>query len=140
MSYGYPRSASAMYQQNAVHGRVEDADPHQLTMLLMDTAIERINQARNHLARGDLGGKAISVSKAMAIVVELRASLDHAKDSKLSGRLEALYEYVGRRLLAAQAHNDDAALAESARLLSPIRDSWREIRGQYLASVQAGTA
>ena len=51
MSYGYPRSASAMYQQNAVHGRVEDADPHQLTMLLMDTAVERINQARNHLAR-----------------------------------------------------------------------------------------
>jgi flagellar protein FliS len=137
MSYGYMRNASAMYEQNSARGKVEDADRHQLTMLLLDSVIDRINQARGYLARLDLAGKASNVSRALAIVGELRESLDHKAGGELSQRLESLYEFVSRRLLYAQARNDDAALEESARLMTPIRDGWREIRGKYLAS-QAG--
>jgi flagellar protein FliS len=138
MSYGYMRSPSAMYQQQSAQGRVEDADPHQLTLLLFDSLVERIVQARGHLARRDLGGKASSVSRALAIVSELRSSLNHDVGGKLSERLESLYEYVSRRLLHAQARNDDAALEEAARLMMPMRDAWRDIRSNYLSSMQQG--
>jgi flagellar secretion chaperone FliS len=137
MNYGYMRNASAMYEQNSARGRVEDADRHQLTLLLLDSVIDRINQARGYLGRRDLAGKAGSVSRALAIVSELRESLDHNAGGELSQRLESLYEFVSRRLLYAQARNDDAALEESARLMTPIRDGWREIRTKYLAA-QAG--
>jgi flagellar protein FliS len=140
MTYGYTRNASAMYQQQSARGRVEDADPHQLTMLLLDGAIERINQARGCLAHRDLAGKATNVSKAMAIVGELRQSLDHQTGGELSQRLASLYDYISRRLLHAQAHNNDAALEESGRLLAPIRDSWRDIRETYLSARHAVAA
>lgn len=136
MSFGYMRNPGAMYQQESARGRVEDADPHQLTMLLLDTLIERINTARKQLQQRDLAGKANNVARAVNIVNELRSSLDHKAGAQLSGRLEALYEYVSRRLLHAQARNDEAALEESVRLMSPIRDAWRAIRPNYLASVK----
>ena len=128
MTYGYMRQAAAMYQQTRVQGSVEGADPHQLTGMLMDGAIERINQARGYMNRGDVAAKGACISKALAIVGELRGSLDHKVDAALCQRLDSLYEYVSRRLLYAQLNNDPAVLDESARLLIPVRDAWQAIR------------
>lgn len=136
MSYGYMRNASAIYQQNSVRGGVEDADAHQLIGMLLDGAIDRINQARGYMAHGDVAGKGGSISRAVAIVGELREGLDHKVDPAFSQRLDSLYEYVTRRLLYAQLNDDLAALDESVRLLSPIRDGWQAIRGEYLSSRQ----
>lgn len=142
MSYGYMRQGAAMYQQTRTHGGVEGADPHQLTGMLFDGAIERISQARGHLQRGDVAAKGHSISRALAIVGELRDSLDHTVDRAFSQRLDALYEYVTRRLLAAQLDNDTGALDEAVALLTPVRDGWREGRNAYLAGTKpaAGAA
>ena len=137
MSYGYMRNASALYQQNSVRGSVEDADAHQLIGMLLDGAIDRISQARGQMERGDVAGKGNSISRAVAILGELREGLDHKVDPAFSQRLESLYEYVTRRLLHAQLHDDPSALDESVRLLSPLREAWQAIRGEYLASRQA---
>lgn len=137
MTYGYMRNASAIYQQNSVRGGVEDADPHQLTGMLLDGVIERINQAHGHMSRNDVAAKGSSISKALAIVGELRGSLDHKVDRAFSQRLDSLYEYVSRRLLYAQLNNDLAALSEAARLLIPIRDGWQAIRGTQGAAPKA---
>lgn len=138
MTHGYMRQASAMYQQTRVQGGVEDADPHRLTGLLLDGAIERITQACGQIRHGDVPGKGYSVSRAIAIVGQLRSDLDHAAGGELSQRLESLYEYVTRRLLHGQLHGDVAALEECIRLLVPIREGWMGIRGSYLASAKAG--
>jgi flagellar protein FliS len=105
--------------------------------MLLDGAIERIVQARGMLGLGDMAGKGQQITKAIAIVNELRGSLDHKVDPSLSGRLESLYEYVTRRLLFGQLNNDAAALDESMQLLTPVRDGWRAIRGEYLAGARA---
>ncbi|WP_430391052.1 flagellar export chaperone FliS [Dyella sp. 20L07] len=134
MTYGYMRNASAIYQDNSARGSVEGADRHQLTSMLYDGAIDRINQARGAMRRGDVPAKGTHFARAQAILTELRGSLDHSADSKFSGRLDALYDYVCRRLLHAQLNNDERALDESIELLSPLRDAWREIRPAFLSS------
>jgi len=139
MTNAYMRQASAMYQQTRAEGRVEGADPHQLIAMLLDGAIERIAQARVHLRRGDVPAKGAVVTKAVAIVGELRASLNHEAGGSVAQRLDSLYDYVNRRLLVAQLNNDDEALAECARLLEPVRDGWNGIRDAYLAG-RAGSA
>ena len=139
MTNAYMRQASAMYQQTRAEGRVEGADPHQLIAMLLDGAIERITQARAHLHRGDVPAKGAVVTKAVAIVGELRASLSHEAGGSVAQRLDSLYDYVNRRLLFAQLNNDDEALAECARLLEPVRDGWNGIRDAYLAG-RAGSA
>ena len=128
MTNGYMRNASMLYRQNSVAGRVEGADPHQLIGMLLDGAIERIRRAKSELALGDVAAKGASITRAIAIVGELRASLEHKVSPAFSQRLDALYEYVSRRLLQAQLNNDPAALDESVRLLTPIRDGWHAIR------------
>jgi flagellar secretion chaperone FliS len=134
MSYGYPRNASAIYQDTSARGSVEGADRHQLTGMLYDGVIDRINQARGAMRRGDVPAKGMHFGRALAILGELRGSLDHSAGGTLSGRLDALYDYVSRRLLQAQLNNDERALDESIDLLTPLRDAWRQIRDAYLAS------
>src|ERR1700754_2778102 len=133
MTYGLMRKASSMYQQTGARGGVEDADPHQLTSMLLDGVLDRINQARGHIHHKDVAAKGVAFSKALAILAELRSTLNHEAGGELEGRLGAIYEYVTRRVLHEQLNNDLRALDEAARLLMPIRDSWHAIRESYLA-------
>ena len=41
--------------------------------------------------------------------------------------LEALYEYMGQRLLHANLHNDLAALKEISSLLQDLKSAWEKI-------------
>ncbi|BFI97085.1 MAG: flagellar export chaperone FliS [Rhodanobacter sp.] len=134
MTNAYMRQASALYQQTGLAGRVEGADPHQLIALLLDGAMERIAQARGHLYRGDVSAKGAAVTKAVAIVGELRVSLDHKAGGEVAQRLDSLYDYITRRLLFAQLNNDQEALVECMDLLEPVRKGWNGIRDGYLAS------
>ncbi|MDE1893904.1 MAG: flagellar export chaperone FliS [Pseudomonadota bacterium] len=136
MTNGYMRKASAIYQQNSVRGVVEGADPHQLVNLLLNGVIDRIRQARGHMAHGDVAAKGRTIAGAVGIVNELRNSLDHKVDAGLTQRLDSLYEYVSRRLLIAQLHDDAGALDEVVDLLTPIRDGWLAIRPDYVAAGQ----
>jgi flagellar protein FliS len=140
MTNGYMRQASAMYQQTRAQGSVEGADPHQLVSMLLDSAIERIAQARGHIRHGNVPAKGETISKAVAIVAELRGSLNHDAGGELSQRLDSLYDYVTRRLLFAQLRDDDAALDEASRLLVPVREGWQGIRAAYLEQAAARSA
>lgn len=139
MTNAYMRQASAMYQQTRVQGSVEGADAHQLTAMLLGGAVERITQARSHIRHRDVPAKGATISKAIAIVGELRASLDHDAGGTLAQRLDSLYDYVSRRLLFAQLNDDDQALAECIGLLGQVRDGWNGIRETYLVG-HAGSA
>ncbi|WP_114239980.1 flagellar export chaperone FliS [Dyella sp. C9] len=140
MTYGSMRNASAMYQETNVRGKVEGADRHQLTSLLYDGLIDRITQARGAAHRGDVPAKGTHFARAQAILIELRGTLNHDAGGQLATRLDSLYDYVGRRLLAAQLNNDDRAFDEVLELLSPVREAWQKIRPTFLASQQGAAA
>jgi flagellar protein FliS len=127
------RNASALYRQTRAQGSVEGADRHQLVAMLLDGLVDRISQARGHIMHKDIAAKGQAFSKAIGILGELRRSLNHDVEPVLTGRLDALYDYISRRLIHAQLNDDLRALDESERLIAPIRQAWHAIRGEFLA-------
>jgi flagellar secretion chaperone FliS len=133
MNYATMRNASALYRQTRAQGSVEGADRHQLVAMLLDGLVDRISQARGHIMHKDIAAKGQAFSKAIGILGELRRSLNHDVEPVLTGRLDALYDYISRRLIHAQLNDDLRALDESERLIAPIRQAWHAIRGEFLA-------
>ncbi len=120
-------SAIAKYQAVGMHGDVEAASPHRLIELMMEGALDRIAQAQGALQRGEVASKGENVSKAINLIEGLRASLDHSHNAPIAGNLDALYEYMARRLLEANLRNDVAVFAEVAGLLRGIYEAWHAI-------------
>jgi flagellar protein FliS len=124
-----PSGALAAYRTTGVAARALEATPHQLIAQLLSGALERLHLARAALARGDRARKADAIRGAAAIVDGLRMSLDRARGGEIAERLDALYEYVGTRLLEANAQDDVARIEECERLLGTIDGAWRQIPG-----------
>lgn len=115
------------YSSVSAHGGVAAADPHRLIVMLMDGALERIATARGCIERKDIGGKAQLLNRAVQIVGELRGSLDLKKGAEVAANLDALYDYVSRRLVLANAQNNPDMLDEVIKLMREIRTAWAEI-------------
>ncbi|MDN5870932.1 MAG: flagellar export chaperone FliS [Nitrococcus sp.] len=126
MTYGAMNRGVAQYRQVGASSAAY-ADPYELTKMLLEGAIERVSQARHALAQGDIPSKAQRISKAAAIVAALRDTLDMKRGGELAERLDALYEYMDRRLLEGNLKNEAGALEEVASLLREIKDGWDAI-------------
>ncbi|MFO7954414.1 flagellar export chaperone FliS [Thioalkalivibrio sp.] len=115
------------YRQSGALAEAQVADPYRLIQMLFEGALERIAVARGAMQQGNVALKGEKIGKAIDIVESLRAVLDHKHNAELAGNLDALYEYMSRRMLEANAQNDTAALDEVARLLREIKAGWDEI-------------
>jgi len=101
------------------------ADPLKLVQLLYEGAIEAIESARRHLGAGDVWARARAITKALAILHALTASLDHAKGGELSVRLAGLYDYIERLLIDANSKQEERPLVEARQLLNVLMEGWR---------------
>lgn len=120
-----------MYTDVGVQGAASDASGHALIGMLYEGAVGAIARARGAIEAGDVVAKGRAISKALAIVGEgLRACLNLDDGGAIAKDLDALYGYVGLRLMHANLHNDIAALEECARLLKPLHDAWTQIASQ----------
>jgi flagellar protein FliS len=137
MALGYSRGAGA-YQQIRTGGGIESADAHGLITLLMDGALERIRLAVACIATGNVSSRGEAISKAIEIIGGLQAALNHDIETTLVERLDALYDYMSRRLLFANLHADTLALEEVATLLGQVRDSWVAIPAEDRQVAGAG--
>lgn len=115
------------YRKVGVQTGVESASPHKLIQMLLDGAIEKVQLARGYMERGEIAKKGETVSWAMAIVDGLRSSLDLGRGGEVAGNLDALYDYMLRRLAEANLANDPALLDEVVKLLAEIREGWNGI-------------
>lgn len=129
------RSGANIYARVGLESSVMSASPHQLIALLFSGAKTAINMARHHMANGEVAAKGKAISKAINIIDNgLKTSFDAEAGgmagAALVGNLTALYDYINRRLLYANLHNDPALLDEAQRLLDTISSAWREIDPQ----------
>lgn len=122
-------AAAAAYRQTGVASRSLESNPHQLVAQLLAGALERIRLARTLTLRGERGRKAEAIRGAAAIVDALRLALDQRRGGQIAERLDALYDYVGRRLVEANAGDDVALLDECEGLLTSIDGAWAQIGG-----------
>jgi flagellar protein FliS len=116
------------YGSVGVETAVTTASPHQLIVLLFEGARQAVVVARAGMEGGDIQKKGNSITKAIDIILNgLRESLNLDEGGDLAQNLSALYDYMARRLLYANAHNDIAALDEVLNLLTEIHGAWVDI-------------
>ncbi|WP_312946406.1 flagellar export chaperone FliS [Superficieibacter sp.] len=124
----YTNNAVNAYQQVGLETAVMSANPHQLIVMLFDGAHSALIRARLFLEQGQMVAKGEALSKAINIIDNgLKAGLDMNVDSDLPANLASLYDYMIRRLLMANLHNDADAIAEVEGLLANIADAWKQI-------------
>lgn len=115
------------YRQTGAASAALDAHPHRLIALLLSGARERVRLAAACLERGDLPRKSQAISDASAMVAGLNGALNLEAGGDVADGLQALYDYVQRRLVAANAGNDGAPLVEVDSLLGEIESAWLSI-------------
>lgn len=119
--------AARQYQSVAVDARVEQASPRKLIGLLLNGAAQKLAEARGCIERGDIAGRGAALSRVLAILGELRASLDFEAGGEFARQLEALYDYLSRRVLLAGSRSDLTGLGEVGELLAEIRMAWQDM-------------
>jgi len=119
--------ALRQYQQVNTHSGVAYASPHRLIQMLMEGALERIAVAKGCIQRQDIAAKGEQLGKAIDIIGGLRDGLNPEAGGEIAANLDALYDYLQRRLLQANLNSDITILDEVADLLRPIKEAWDTI-------------
>lgn len=127
MSAYHNRSSLSAYRSVAAHSGVDAADPHRLITMLMDGVLERLASARGAMDHGETEAKNRLIHRAVAIIDELRASLNLQAGGQVAANLSDLYDYCGRQLVRANLENRGELLDEVGNLLREIRGAWVQI-------------
>jgi len=86
------------YKKGTLKQDIINADPHKLTLMLMQGALDRLAIAKGCIERNDLQGRAEHISKATAIFINLRDTLNLELEGDFSENLYALYNYFLEKL------------------------------------------
>ena len=119
-----PRGAMQKYNQVRAHAHAEGASPHRLIQMLMDGALEKIRVAKGVMERRDIPEKVRQINWALSIIDGLRQSLDMENGGEIARNLDALYDYIQRRIVVANMENDPRIMDEVASLLIEIKTAW----------------
>src|SRR4051812_22271658 len=107
-----PKGANA-YAKVGLETGVVASSPHKLVVMLFDGALVAVRDGLAHMKSGQIANKGMAISKAIMIVESgLRASLDKEAGGQIAHSLDALYDYIGRRLLTANLTNQPEVLEE----------------------------
>ncbi|MBE1302211.1 MAG: flagellar export chaperone FliS [Alteromonadaceae bacterium] len=115
------------YKKGSLKQDLSTADPHKITLMLMQGALEKIAYAKGAMERREYESKAQHVSKAIAIIVSLRDTLDMDIGGELAENLFSLYDYMVTRLNDGNIQNNEKILDEVIQLMLPIKNAWMQI-------------
>ena len=103
------------------------ADPHKLVLMCYEGAIFQLRVAKNKIAGKDFEAKANAISKTQGIISELAGVLDFEKGGAIAKNLDALYNYIQRRLLHINLNNDSEVIDEVIGILHELESAWEQI-------------
>jgi len=116
------RSTVRQYTQN----NVQTATPGQLVVMLYDGLIRFMSQSRAALERGDVGEAGLRMSRAQAIVTELRCTLDMTQ-GQIPRNLAAIYDWTTQEMTAARLAGDAPRLGALIAQITELRNAWAQI-------------
>lgn len=119
------QSGANAYARVGVETGVMGASPHRLIAMLYEGARKAIAQARMHLQNGNVAARGEAIGKAIRIIQSgLQQSLNREVGGEIAARLDALYEYMARRLLQANIKQSESMLIEVDGLLATLEEAW----------------
>jgi len=129
----YSNKAANQYAAVNKQTGVEGANPHQLIQMLYEGAIENMARAKGCMERKDFSGKGDTLGRAINIIGGLQSFLDKEKGGEVAENLDALYDYMSRRLFEASKDNDIAILDEVIGLVREVKTGWEGIKDEATA-------
>ena len=118
----YPRTAVT-----SQHDAVLTASPEKLIKLLYDGAIAHLETSQAGLTDARTArsaGVGRSLSRAMGIIGELRASLDHAAGGEVSRDLDRLYEFALDQLSQANLARTPTGVNNALQVMCTLEEGW----------------
>lgn len=103
------------------------ADPGKLVLMCYEGAIEQLKIAKINYHGKDYIAKFKALTKAINFIDELLYSLDFQKGGNIARNLEALYNYMTRRILQADVNRDIEGIDEVIGILTDLLSAWKEI-------------
>ena len=116
---------------NYLNNHYEGMDPKQLILLLYKGALSRINLAREGIQEDDIKKRGENVSRVIAIISELHASLDPDMKDESTEFLRGLYETMLMELPKVSLNNDIQILNRTEKYIAKLAEIWtHEVMGK----------
>jgi flagellar protein FliS len=126
--FGTMKRGVNAYANVGLETGIASASPHKLIVMLYDGVLAALAKAKANMTAGNVPVKGAAISHAITIIDNgLRVSLDLKAGGEIAENLDALYDYMSRRLFEANVKNDATIIDEVHRLLSDLRGAWVEI-------------
>lgn len=103
-----------------------ETDPYKIIAILMSNALLALDNAKTAMTAHHIEEKGRNISLAISLIDGLNASLD-TRQGEIAENLAKLYDYMMRRLVEANLHNQESILEEIRDLLFNIEESWDAI-------------
>ena len=118
------------YQKSEAQSQIH---PVKLIHLLYERVLVHLELAEQGIAANDIKARGENLSKAIAIISELNASIKDADDSEVAGFLRSLYSAILLELPKASISNDVEIVRCSYRYMQRLLEIW-----ESTAMVEAG--
>ncbi|UTR11752.1 flagellar export chaperone FliS [Evansella sp. LMS18] len=111
----------ANYQQKSIQTK----SPGELTLMLYDGCLKFIRRGAKAIEEKNIEEKNTNLIKAQNIIRELMVTLK--TDTAVAKNMMQMYDFILRRLIDANTHNDPKALKEAEEFVTDFRDTWKEV-------------
>jgi flagellar protein FliS len=117
-----PYASTQAYQENAVL----TATPGQLVVMLYDGIVRFLRQADAAMAEGAVAHSGDRLTRAEAIIDELRMTLDMSR-GEIASNLDGIYAFWRTTLCEVRLHRDREKLARIIAMAANLRDGWAQV-------------